>query len=56
MMSVKGFLHAEEVLEIKKRHRQCRLKSYADRLKAMLLLNDGYSFAEVSAILVLDDD
>lgn len=46
----------EEVVEIKKQHKQCQLKRYADRLKAMLLLNDGYSFAEVAAILILDDD
>jgi transposase len=55
-MPVKDFLSGEEILEIKKRHRQCRLRRYADRLKAMLLLNDGYSYAEVSAILILDDD
>jgi transposase len=56
MMSVKDFLSGEEILEIKKRYRQCRLRRHADRWKAMLLPDDGYSFAEVLAILILDDD
>src|SRR6187549_1758980 len=55
-MSAKDFLWDDEVVEIKKQHKKCQLKRYADRLKAMLLLNDGYSFAEVAAILILDDD
>jgi transposase len=54
-MPVKDFLSGEEIQEIKKRHRQCRWRRYADRWKAMLP-GDGYSFAEVSAILILDDD
>lgn len=55
-MSVKDFLWDDEVAEIKKQHRQCQVKRYADRLKAMLLLNKGHSFAEVAEILILDDD
>lgn len=55
-MSVKDFLWDDEVAEIKKQHKQCVVKRYADRLKAMLLLNKGHSFAEVAEILILDDD
>jgi transposase len=55
-MAVKDFLWDDEVAEIKKQHKQCQLKRYADRLKAMLLLNKGHSFAEVAEILILDDD
>lgn len=55
-MSVKDFLWDDEVVEIRKQHKKCQLKRYADRLKAMLLLNDGHSFAEVAKILILDDD
>jgi transposase len=55
-MSVKDFLWDDEVVEIKKQHKKCQVKRYADRLKAMLLLNKGHSFAEVAEILILDDD
>lgn len=55
-MSVKDFLFDEEVVEIMQLHKKCQVKRFADRLKAMLLLNKGYSFAEVAEILILDDD
>lgn len=55
-MSAKDFLWDDEVIEIKKQHKKCQVKRYADRLKAMLLLNKGHSFAEVAEILILDDD
>lgn len=55
-MAVKGFLWDDEVVEIKKQHKKCVVKRYADRLKAMILLNDGYSFEKVAEILILDDD
>lgn len=55
-MSVKGFLSDNEVVEIRKQHKQCQVKRYADRLKAILLLNRGLSFEEVAEILILDDD
>jgi transposase len=55
-MSVKNFLYDEEVVALKRQHKKCVVKRYADRLKAMLLLKKGFSFAEVAEILVVDDD
>ncbi len=37
-------------------HRLCKKKKFADRLKAILLLGDGFSCVEVGRILLLDDD
>lgn len=37
-------------------HRQQREKRIADRIKTILSLNDGYSFHQISKILLLDDD
>ena len=53
---MQDFLYDDEVIEIRKQHKHCKMKRYADRLKAMILLNDGFSFAEVARILILDDD
>lgn len=45
-----------EIVKIKKLHRQSRQKKIADRFKALLLLDKGFSCAEVGEILLLDDD
>jgi len=42
--------------ELKKLHKSCSVKRYADRLKALLLLDNGLSCVEVGEILLLDDD
>jgi transposase len=46
----------DQIAEIQKLHRRCTVKRYADRLKALLLLNKGFSCIEVGEILLLDDD
>lgn len=49
-------LTPEQKQEFKQLHRSCKQRRFADRIKAILLLNDGYSCAEVGQILLLDDD
>lgn len=53
-MNVK--LSQEEKNKIKKLHRSCKQRRYADKLKAILLLDAGFSCIEVGQILLLDDD
>ena len=48
-------LSQEEKDRIKKLHRSCKQRKYADRLKALLLLDKGHSCIEVGEILLLDD-
>lgn len=38
------------------RHKACKDKRFADRIKAILMLNSGLSFQEVADYLLLDDD
>jgi len=42
--------------EITQLHRNCSKRRFADRLKAILLLADGFSCMEVGRVLLLDDD
>lgn len=49
-------LSQEEKVKIKQLHRNCKQRKFADRLKAILLLDDGFSCVEVGKILLLDDD
>lgn len=53
-MTVK--LSQEEKSKIKQLHRKCKQRKHADKLKAILLLADGFSCVEVGKILLLDDD
>lgn len=55
MDNYKGFLGADQRTVILFRHRCEKEASYADRLKAILLLNDGYSFEQIAKILFRDD-
>jgi transposase len=50
------FLTSEQRAEIKSLHRQCKERRFADKLKAILLLDKGLSCEEISEILLLDDD
>jgi len=45
----------EERDELKKLHRHERGRNFADRIKAILLLDDGWSYADVAEFLLLDD-
>lgn len=55
MAKYKGFLSTNQRAAIIAVHRYERNASQADRLKAMLLLDDGYTFEQISKILLLDD-
>lgn len=50
------FLNPQQVTTLKLEHRKCKVKRYADRMKSILLLNTGYSYEQVSEILLMDDD
>jgi transposase len=49
-------LSQEERIKIKQLHRSCKQRKHADKLKAILMLDDGFSCLEVGKILLLDDD
>lgn len=53
-MSIK--LSEQEKIEIMQLHRNCKQRKYADRLKAILFLDKGYSCVQVAELLLLDDD
>lgn len=49
-------LSVAEKEDLRKRHRKERDKHVCDRIKAVLAYSDGYSYAEISRILLLDDE
>ena len=49
-------LTQEEKIKIKQLHRSCKQRKHADKLKAVLMLDAGFSCVEVGEILLLDDD
>jgi transposase len=49
-------LTQEQIIEIRHLHSKCPVKRFADKLKALLLLDKGLSCIEVGEILLLDDD
>ena len=51
---MKDFLSKNEISELKADHRAERESRYADRIKAVLMLNSGYSASEVAVCLLLD--
>ena len=55
MINCKGFLNTSQRLAIIKTHRFEKNAGHADRLKAILLLDDGYTFEQISKILLIDD-
>lgn len=48
-------LEAEQLTILKEFHRACKDKKTADRIKAILLMADGFTFAEIERILLLDE-
>jgi DNA-binding NarL/FixJ family response regulator len=50
------FLSPEERQELKQRHRKEEDRRTADRIKAVLMSNDGWSFREISKILLFDEE
>ena len=49
------FLTSQKVQEYKNMHRKAKSKREADKVKAILLLNDGFSYEQIARILLLDD-
>ncbi len=48
-------LSAEERQELLDEHRLEEGRRYADRIKAILLLDDGYTYCEISRVFFLDE-
>lgn len=53
---MKGILNNQERVALIQRHRKERDKRICDRIKAVLAYDDGYSYAEIAKILLLDDE
>lgn len=49
-------LTEDERIELKKYHRAIRDPKQRDQIKAILLLDDGYSYTEIAKILLIDND
>lgn len=49
------FLSEEQQTELMFLHKQERLRRCADRIKAILLLNNGWSYEQIAKVLFLDD-
>ena len=52
---MKDFLSAKQIAELKADHRAERESRYADRIKAVLMLNSGLSASKVAEYLLLDE-
>jgi transposase len=53
---MESFLTEQEVAEYKKLHKQYKLSKQADRIKAILMLNKGYSYEKIAELLLIDQD
>ena len=49
-----AFLSPAQVFELRQLHRKTHPKK-KDRIKAILMLNSGYSYEEIAEVLILDD-
>lgn len=52
---MKSFLSKEEIIVLQEAHHAARDKRKADRIKTVLLLNQGYPYSEIARILLLND-
>lgn len=50
-----NFLSSGEVDVLKKMHKKSREKRTSDRIKAILMLNSGYSYEHIAEVLLIDD-
>jgi len=55
VLSVKNFLNQDEQMILREAHLAAREKRHADRIKTILLLNDGWSYEQIAKALLLDD-
>jgi len=53
---MESFLTQQQVVEYKKLHKQCKSMREGDRIKAILLLNRGFSYQQTAEILLMDED
>ena len=53
---LKNFLSESERQQLRAQHKRERDRRVADRIKAVLLKDRGYSFEEISKVLLLDDE
>ena len=49
-------LTTQERIALKQHHKLCRDKFICDRIKAVLLYDQGYSYRQIASILLLDDE
>ena len=52
---MKDFLTSSQVQALEEKHRTCKNKRQADRIKTILSLNSGYDYKLIAEILLLDD-
>ena len=50
-----GFLTEEQITALRQAHRTIKDKKLADRIKAILSLNAGFSYTQIATILLLDE-
>ena len=55
LVVMKDFLTAHEISILKEGHRASQFRKSADRIKTVLLLNEGFSYQQVAKMLLLDD-
>jgi len=52
---MQNFLTPEQISEYRRMHKKVRTLREGDRIKAILLLNKGYSYEEIAELLLIDD-
>ena len=52
---MKNFLSKEDIIVLQEAHHAAREKRKADRIKTVLLLNQGYPYSEIARILLIND-
>ena len=52
---MKNSLTAIQIAELKNAHKKEKNKKYADRIKIILALNEGYTFEEAARLFLVDD-
>jgi len=50
-----GFLTKEQITALRIIHRKSREQRVCDKIKAILLLNSGYSYEQIAEVLLIDD-
>jgi transposase len=52
---MKDFLTAKEIEMLQECHHSARFRKSADRIKAILFLNEGFSYPQTAKLLMLDE-